>query len=241
MTMMISISALWKMMNDKFENGFFAHLMSLSRIADGRALITAEVGYDGESERVEFILLEELIFSINLSCGCLSDSILRSCEILQEDLEILDFYATVSRAYISACSSFAYSPSSYKGLYRKLVQKGFSRAVAEEAVELVRERGFLDERAIAMRRAEVLTQKLWGRSRIIAKLREEGFEHEGMYVASEYLSGVDFAESCALAITKKYGEIPCDRREREKLFAALMRLGYSSTDIKKAMDLLDKE
>ncbi len=228
-------------MSDNIKNGFFAHLLSASHTAEGKVKVVAEVGCGYESEKAEFVLLEELYLTMELSGTLLTECVSQDESLSQEDIEKLDFYASVSRAYVSMCTSFAYSPNSYRGLFRKVLQKGFSREVAEKAIEIVREKGFVDEESIATRRAEMLVKKLWGRSRIFAKLREDGFGDEGMSAASEYLSEIDFSEFCADAIRKKYGEMPCDRREREKIYAALARLGYSSSDIREAVCLLDKE
>ncbi len=225
-------------MSNRIDNGFYAHLTSVCRMADGRVSVSADIGCDGECESAEFVLTDELFRSLELSGGSIPECICEKYCLLREDLEALDFYASVSRAYISACASFAYSPGSYRGLLRKLVQKGFSRAVAEDAVELVRKKGFVDEESIARRRAELLAGKLWGRAKILSKLREEGFDAEAMSAALEYLGEVDFAENCAALIRKKYGDMPNDRREREKLYASLSRMGYSSSDIKKAAMLL---
>jgi FMN phosphatase YigB (HAD superfamily) len=49
------------------------------------------------------------------------------------------------------------------------------------------------------------------------------------------LSDVDFAENGAAVIRKKYEEIPDDRAARQKLMAAMMRLGYDSGEIREAM------
>jgi SOS response regulatory protein OraA/RecX len=125
--------------------------------------------------------------------------------------------------------------SSLKALYRKLIVKGFSKEAGREAIEIVRLRGFVDEEDIALRRAELMVGKLWGRTRILKKLFEEGFPGKVIEHVSESLEDIDFAENCARAIEKKYSFIPKERQERDKMYAALIRLGYSSSDIKRAM------
>jgi len=51
----------------------------------------------------------------------------------------------------------------------------------------------------------------------------------------EEISDTDWDENCAAAIRKKYGEIPEDRGERQKLIASMMRLGYDADTVKEAM------
>jgi SOS response regulatory protein OraA/RecX len=49
------------------------------------------------------------------------------------------------------------------------------------------------------------------------------------------LAEVDWVENCAAAIRKKYCVIPEDRGARQKLMAAVLRLGYDSETIKDAL------
>jgi SOS response regulatory protein OraA/RecX len=51
-------------------------------------------------------------------------------------------------------------------------------------------------------------------------------------------AGVDFAANCAELIRSRYGELPTSPDERRKLYAALSRYGYSSSEINSAMEML---
>ncbi len=194
---------------------------------DGRVLVCLTVGNGSGSEDIEFLILEELFSEIaeELSCGDVDLWVVGRLEELSD----------VTAAYSSACASLAFTQCSSKALLRKLLIKGFSRSASEAAVGLCESRGYIDEAAMAHRRAEIMVEKLWGRVRILAKLREEGFSDSAMENVCEYLECVDFADSCARAIEKKYSPIPCERREREKMYASLVRFGYSSSDIKEAL------
>ena len=147
----------------------------------------------------------------------------------------LEFWSRVTDAYYSALRSFAFTPSSDKALRAKLVNKGFERGVADQAIELVRDRGYVDERDIALRRAELMVGKLWGQTRILAKLREEGFGDDVAESVCDYLESVDMVELCARLIDKKYGGVPSDKAKRDKLCSALYRYGYSPSEIKLAV------
>lgn len=208
---------------DKMHAG--ATVRSIAQRADGCRLISVEISNGSEGELVEFVLLEELFDELLIATN----------DDVSEKLPALDFYSQVSAAYFSACSSFAYVQSSLKALYRKLIVKGFSKEASRDAIEIVRERGFVDEEDIALRRADLMIAKLWGRSRILKKLYEEGFPSQVLEYVSESIDGVDFIGNCESAIHKKYPVIPSERRERDKMYAALIRLGYSSSDIKRAI------
>ena len=72
------------------------------------------------------------------------------------------------------------------------------------------------------------------------KLREEGFEGDCVGRACAYLAEVDFIEICVELIEKKFGGVPEDRHEREKLCASLTRMGHSLADIRKAISICGK-
>ena len=51
----------------------------------------------------------------------------------------------------------------------------------------------------------------------------------------EAISQTDWEALCASVIRKKYRTIPEERGERQKLMAAMMRLGYSADTVKEAL------
>ena len=193
-----------------------------------KVTVRVTVANPSGSENVEFLILKVHAERLELVVGNIEE------EILPE----LEYYAEVARAYSSACSSFAFSPSPLKALLKKLVQKGIHRDVATDAIEVLKNSGAINENEMATRRAQLLGEKLWGRSRILAKLREDGFEDGAISEAMMALDEVDFAANCASLIRKKFGEIPSERQELDKMYASLSRLGFSSTDIRSAMQLL---
>lgn len=184
---------------------------------------------DGENgEKYKYVLLGEIVERLELSIGSVD------CELMPE----IEYFSHVTRAYFSACSSFAFAPSSFRGLERKLVQKGFDADVARDAIGYIFSRGVVDEVEVAIRRLEIMLKKLWGMSRIMAKLREEGFSAESLASVDQYIANVDFSANCALLIEKKFGCLPSDRAERDKMLASLSRYGYSMSEIKKAISIL---
>ncbi len=202
-----------------------ARVKSISERSDRTFCITVEMSNGEECKRYEFILIDELFATLDIEVG----------DGVADVLDTLDSLSKVTAAFISACSSFAYTQSSLRALYRKLVKKGFSKETSVDAIELVRSRGFVDEADIAQRRAELMLSKLWGRGRIMQKLREEGFPQFALEAAAATLEDVDFSENCATFIKKKYGTVPEGRRERERMYAALMRSGFTGAEIKRAI------
>ena len=180
------------------------------------------------SEESEFLVMNIHADELSLAVG----------EIDESTVSRLEYYAEVAKAYSSACSSFAFVGTSYSSLYKKLLGKGFQKDVSEDAVDCLRRTGVVREDEIALRRAQIFVEKRWGRIRILAKLREEGFHDGSLSLALEYLDKVDFASMCAEHIEKKYGRLPSDERQKRSMLASLMRMGYSSADTREAMRIL---
>ena len=212
-------------------NGYGIRLLSAKPSGDERVILTISVSNPSGSEETEIVLLIEHFREMGLSVGMLD------MEIMPE----LEYWSEVARAYFSACSSFAYTPSSLSTLRKKLIQKGFSKDIASDAIESVKSRGFVDEGQIALRRAQLCVDKRWGRSRVLMKLREEGFDEDSLGEARRFLATVNFAENCAALIKRKFGSIPEDRHERELMCASLSRMGYSAVEIRAALEIVKKQ
>ena len=209
----------------------YARITRLAYREDGKVLVNLTVGNASGCEDIEFLILGEL-FDERFEEGFeeLPDGSVELYVIGQ-----LEELADVTAAFSSACASLAFSQCSAKALFRKLLLKGFSRSASEAAVGLCESKGYIGEVAMATRRAELMVAKPWGRSRIFARLREEGYSDAAMEAVAEYLDEVDFSEGCAKVIEKKFTCVPKERREREKMYASLSRLGFSSADIKAAI------
>ena len=142
-----------------------------------------------------------------------------------------------------AASLLQYGDSSERRLTYKLTAKGIDRAVAEAAVAYLADKGMIAEDRGAVRRAEQDVRKLWGPRRIREDLRAQGYEREAIEAAMLALEDrdVDFAQSCATVIRRKWGGIPVDRAARAKYRAALLRIGYESETVREAERLIQDE
>lgn len=141
----------------------------------------------------------------------------------------------ISRAIQKGMELLGYGAMSRRRLISKLTARGIDRACAEGAVDYLASEGYLSEDDAAMRFAEQGARKLWGPRRIREDLFARGFTSDVVVQVMEDLETVDFVESCATVIAKKYGKIPTDPAARRKMMAALMRLGYTSEQIREAM------
>ncbi len=129
---------------------------------------------------------------------------------------------------------------SEKALYDKLVLGGFSEEASAAAVERMRELGLVDDEGYAKRMAEHLSATGISRREIYFKLINKGIPSS---IAKEVIAEDDSEESEKIKklIETKY----CKKLETEegvqKVFAALVRKGFSFSDIKDAFKAYNEE
>lgn len=132
------------------------------------------------------------------------------------------------------------SPSR-KGLEQKLTARGVSRDTAHMAAAYLADQGFVRESDTAGLRVEQGLRKGWGPRRIREDLRAKGYDASAIEEAMEAVAELDHVERLAAVIRKKYTAIPTDRRERDKMVAALLRLGYDGETVREALWLCSKK
>ena len=204
-----------------------AYITSVAAGGLGEIIVTFELR-DGEKRCTSRFLISdsaytELSLSVGISSSYVYDAVERESRI----------YA----AYKRALYLLGYASSSKKALHRKLVSKGFDAEFSALALERLEANGLLCESDSALREGEICLQKLWGPERIRAHLKEKGYSDESVnsvFFAFED-NGIDFDENCALLVKKKYPQIPTEKKELQKAIAALMRYGYSLSQIKRAL------
>lgn len=153
-------------------------------------------------------------------------------EELLDKLENADRYCTAVRVGMRI---LAYGANSQNALYRKLIHKGCDAESSQKAAEYLCGCGFVDEYDDACRVAERDLKKFYGKRRILSNIHAKGYGTEVVSYVSDFLGDVDFVGLCAELISKKYREIPLDAHERQKMCAALVRYGYSPSEIREAI------
>lgn len=186
---------------------------------------------DGNAVKVRIHLLVEQYRDLNLHAG----------EISPEEADAILEAGRLCTAIRRGLNLLRYGDQSARRLTDKLTAKGTDREIAAQAVAYLQRRGYIREESTARLRAEQGVRKLWGPMRIREDLRAKGFTEEVAEEVLEELSEVDWVENCAAAIHKKYGDIPAELNQRQKLIAAVMRLGYTSDTVKEAMRILLRE
>lgn len=178
-----------------------------------------------KAQRVSFHLLVEQYAELGVKTG----------EITPEEADTLLDAGRLCGAIRRGIALLGYGDQSARRLAYKLTAKGVDRDTAARAVAYLTEKGYIREDDTATLRAEQDLRKGWGERRIREDLMTHGFTREAVEEAMESLSDTDWVENCTAAIRKKYGEIPEDKSERQKLMAAMMRQGYDTDTVREAM------
>lgn len=178
-----------------------------------------------EGEALDFLITEESYKEFRFDEG---DT------LSEEDISALEEEASFCRAAARSVKILSYSSHSKIALIRKLCQYGFDKETAIRAADNAEARGNLNEK----RQAEHLTDyylrhKYWGKKRIAAELMSKGYGKDAVIGA---ISGVDesrFEENLHRLISRK--AVPEDKHERDRYISALVRMGYSISEILRAI------
>ena len=194
-------------------------------------VITMPDPADGKIKKLSLHLLVEQYAELGVQTG----------EIIPEKAEAILDAGRLCGAIRRGMAMLGYGDQSARRLTYKLTAKGVEREIAVRAVAYLTDRGYIREDSTATLRARQGVEKGWGERRIREDLFALGFTREAVEEAMEDLSDVDWEENCALAIRKKYREIPEERHERQKLVAAMVRLGYHADTVKAALRSILRE
>ncbi len=202
-------------MADRFE------ILSV-RAADGgaRLVLALESERGGEKTR-------ETLTVLTARVGCVP----QKGAVDAETLAFLRREHALCAALATGLRSLSAGGGSCVQLRQRLCHKGVARDVAEDAVRELCEKGYLNEQNSALAAVESGVRKLWGDRRILADLGAKGYGAEAILAARALLESKDAAARCARLLQKR----GFDRENAEKTVAALLRYGYTRTQIRAAL------
>ena len=152
-----------------------------------------------------------------------------------EDLDKLLYESDFKRAKSRALWYLSRRDHSRKELYDKLVSGGFSDRAAFDSVERMVELGLVDDLAYAKRLYEQLVGCNCASNReATLKLKLKGIHPDIIKEISED-NMTDECENIKLLINKKYAKHLDTEEGVKKVFAALIRKGFSFSDVRKAL------
>ena len=154
-------------------------------------------------------------------------------ELGEEELEALRASAGASAAKAAAANMIGVRALSKRELTSRLIKKGAGQADAEAAAGWLEDIGALDDAAYAAALVRHYASKGYGPARVREELRRRGVDRELWDAALEELPKAE--DTLDALIRKKCRGDLSDPREKKRLSDALLRRGFSGSDVRAAM------
>lgn len=156
----------------------------------------------------------------------------------EEEQDALLLAVKLIPATEKAYQYLGYGDLSRKKLYEKLTRFGIEPQVAEATCDKMEQKGFIDDEALAYKLAEKFAQsKHWGPRRILPEIIQKGIDPALAKEAVDALD-TDFSASARYHMESKYRRINrADRKERDRAFQGLLRLGFDFETAREALNV----
>lgn len=154
-------------------------------------------------------------------------------ELSGDDLDLLNASARASSAKAAAANMIGSRALSKKELTKRLVRKGSGESDAQAAADWLEDIGAIDDAGYAAALVRHYGGRGYGPARVREELRRRGVERELWDAAMEEMPEPE--EVLEQLIQKKRRGDLSDPKEKKRVSDALMRRGFSWSDIRSAM------
>lgn len=204
-------------------------IISVSALDEGAEIMLNLKISDGEvrGEKRKLLLFTEQYLELGLSRGAVID---------EETFDMLEQMSRKCKAIRKGSDLLSYSASSKVRLAQRLRSKGIDKESAQSAAEHLQKLGAINEQADVERLVCADLKKLWGKKRIFNDLFAKGYDRSIIAAELDKMDNDVFVENCRALFKKKYKKMPADPAEQKKIIAALVRYGYSFSEIKQAIN-----
>ena len=187
------------------------------------------------SERVTLVLEDGE--EIPSTLGVVTELRLYAGKDLDEaELKLLRDRTALATARDHALLLLSQRMHSQKELRDKLIRKGESAEAADAAIDWLADHGYLDDESFAKAVVRHYSAKGYGAQRIRSELSRRGISRD---LWDEALEEISEPEGQIDAFLQKRLKDRNDRKEVQKLSAALLRRGYSWEEIRAAFQRID--
>ena len=171
---------------------------------------------------------------------CINYSLKPQTQISEEELKKLTYESEYLRAKSRALWYLDRADRTEKGMYEKLVTAGFDKKASAAVVGRFVEVGLIDDRRFAENFAEKCKDANISKREGIRKLLSKGVPYD---IANEVFSetGVDEEEQVRAVIEKKYARKLTQENGVQRVYAALVRKGFSFSAVKNALKKYSEE
>lgn len=178
------------------------------------------------------------VFSVNTET-LVAAGIKKGDEISEAELNRLCESSECDRAKTRAFWYLSRSDHSKKALYDKLC-RSFSPAASENATDRMQELGLIDDAALAKRLATYWSESNISKNEISRKLFAKGIPRDIAKAVTEELDTAP-AEQLSALLASKYKNRLASEDGVKKVYAALIRKGFSYSDVKAALKKYSEE
>lgn len=190
---------------------------------------------EGKAKKIHIYIDEEYRATVD-SDYWYSEKYRNYKEINEEELTELLNSVSFRRAYNKGLDFLSRRPYGTKELIKKLCEKGHEKEFAEKACERLTELRLLNDEEYARILAnDLLERKNYSIKRIKQELAFRGIGREIIENTIDLLDN-DPVSRIIILIKKKYINKIGDEKGRKRTVDALLRLGYSYSDIKSALN-----
>ena len=171
---------------------------------------------------------------------CLNYSLKPETEIAEEELKKLKYESEYARAKSRALWYLDRADRTEKGMYEKLVGAGFDRKASAAVVGRFVEVGLIDDRRFAENFAEKCRDANISKREGIRKMLLKGVPYD---IANEVFSEteIDEEEQIRAVIEKKYARKLEQENGVQRVYAALVRKGFSFSAVRNALKKYSEE
>ena len=190
---------------------------------------------EGNAKKIHIYIDEEYRATVD-SDYWYSEKFRNYKEINEEELTELLNAVSFRRAYNKGLDFLSRRPFGIKELVKKLCEKGHEKEYAEKACERLLELGLLNDEEYARILAnDLLERKNYSIKRIKQELGFRGISRDIIENTVDLLDN-DPVPRIIILVKKKYINKINDEKGKKRTVDALMRLGYSYSDIKTALN-----
>lgn len=194
---------------------------------------------EGKANKIHIYVDEEYRATVD-SDYWYSEKYRKLTDITEEELtELLDA-VSFRRAYNKGLDLLSRRPYGTRELIKKLCEKGHEKEASQKACERLLELGLLnDEEYARILSNDLLERKNYSVKRIKQELSFRGISREIIENTVDSLDN-DAENRIILVIRKKYINKINDEKGRKKAVDGLMRLGFSYSEIKSALNSISE-
>ena len=190
---------------------------------------------EGKAKKIHIYIDEEYRATVD-SDYWYSEKYRNYKEINEEELTELLNAVSFRRAYNKGLDFLSRRPFGTKELIKKLCEKGHEKEYAEKACDRLLELGLLgDEEYARILATDLLERKNYSIKRIKQELAFRGIDRDIIENTVDLLDN-DPVPRIIILVKKKYINKINDDKGKKRTVDALMRLGYSYSDIKTALN-----